>query len=72
MPEPKEPNAHIIALLGIAIAILGEEMNTLGVQAPRSAAKRRQNMRKLKTLTHDAAALADACDVLIRRPELKL
>lgn len=71
-PKPATPNARVIALLGIAIAILGEEMNTLGVQAPKSAARHRRIMRELIVLSRDAAILAEACDVLRRRPGLKL
>ena len=71
-PKPAMANARVIALLGVAIAILAEEMNTLGVLAPKSAARHRRNMQAMKALTRDAAILAEACDVLLRRPGLKL
>jgi hypothetical protein len=69
----KPPNAHVIALLSLAIAILAEEMNTTGTKAPpKTAAKRRARIDRLRSLTSDAAVLAEACDVLLRRTELDL
>ena len=73
MAKTRPPNAHVIALLGVAIAILAEDMNTTGTQAPpKSANKRRVMTARLACLARDAQILAAAADVLSRRPELKL
>jgi hypothetical protein len=73
MAKARASNAQIIAQLGVAIAILAEDMNTTGSQTlPASAAKRRAMVERLRGLTRDAAILADAAEVLVRRPDLAL
>ena len=66
----KASSTDLIAALHVAIAVLAEELNDLGVQRPRSSAKRVAQASRLHALARDCAALAKAADVLLRRPGL--
>lgn len=63
------PRAQEIAdLLGLAVAILAEDLNALGVQlAPVGKARRRALAERMEALTRDAHTLALAREVLERR-----
>lgn len=64
VPRPEE----IADLLGLAIAILAEDINALGASiAPKDKSRRRALARKIEALARDAHSLALAREVLERR-----